>query len=172
MSERSETGRSTEQAPAARPLEAGDIPSVLALIDACYREFGLVLNLDDECESHLLDPGPYFRGHGGEFWVVPHHRRVMATAALVVHRDRPSPTGELKSMYVDQSWRRRGLGRRLVQMVIEAAQAAGCQELELWSDTRFSPAHAMYESLGFERVGHRELADSNNSSEYGYRRRI
>src|SRR5204863_4452395 len=98
------THEHTAHSPGARPLEDHDIPSVLALIDACYREYGLKLNLDDECESHLRDPGAYFRGHGGEFWVVPCEGRVIATGALVVHRERRAPVGELKSMYVDPSW--------------------------------------------------------------------
>lgn len=172
MNQRSESRDSTVPLPEVRPLADGDVPSVLALIDACYREYGLALNLEDECESHLLDPRPYFRGHGGEFWVIPHEGRVMATAALVVHADRTPPVGELKSMYVDRSWRQRGIGRRLVEIVLDAARAAGCGEMELWSDTRFEAAHAMYESVGFVRTGRRELKDSNNSAEFRFRRSL
>lgn len=157
-----------------RPIERGDEASVHALIALCYREYGLMLNLDDECEQHLHDPGAYFRAHGGEFWVVCDEAgAVRATVALTLHDAKESaPVAELKSMYVHPEWRRRGWGRRLAQLVMDEARARGCAEMELWSDTRFEAAHAMYESLGFERFGRRDIVDSNNSAEYGFRRRL
>lgn len=154
------------------PLESGQVGMVLELISRCYAEYALTLNLDDECEQHLRDPGAYFRGHGGEYWVVTDEAGVVrATAALDL---RPIGTGgakiaELKSMYVDHALRRRGVGRAMTRHVIEAARAAGCRVIELWSDTRFEAAHRMYESLGFERFDRRDIHDSNNSSEWGYR---
>ncbi|HBS29521.1 MAG TPA: N-acetyltransferase [Phycisphaerales bacterium] len=156
--------------PPPRPIVRGQEASVHALIDRCYREFGLALNLDDECESHLHDPGASFRAGGGEFWVLTDGSgEVRATVAISLDRGASPPGAELKSLYVDPSWRRRGLGRALTLWVVEAARVAGARELVLWSDTRFTPAHAMYESLGFARFGRRDIADSNNSSEWGYR---
>lgn len=156
-----------------RPIRREDEPAVFTLIDSCYRQYGLVLNLEDECEQHLRDPGGYFRGHGGEFWVVDAGGGVIiGTAALYLHQDRSPPVAELKSMYVDASRRRQGLGSRLTRMVMEEARRAGCRDMELWSDTRFTAAHAMYESLGFRRIGRRDLADSNNSAEFGFRREL
>lgn len=146
---------------------------MIALIDRCYREYGLALNLDDECEKHLADPGGYFRKHGGEFWVLTDDSgNVYATCALDIRAEDSRHIAELKSMYVDPSWRRRGIGRALTRHVMDAARRAGCARIELWSDTRFAAAHAMYESLGFERFGRREVADSNQSAEWGYRRTL
>lgn len=146
---------------------------MFALIGRCYQEYGFTLNLDDECEQHLRDPRAYFLAHGGDFWVLCDEAgTVVGTAALYLHADRRPPVAELKSMYVDSSQRRRGWGRRLTMMVMDAARAAGCREMELWSDTRFTAAHAMYESLGFERFGLREIVDSNNSKEFGFRRAL
>lgn len=155
-----------------RPIRPEDVPQVHALIGACYREYGLTMNLDDDCEKHIREPVGYFRAHGGEYWVVPVDGRVMATVAMTVDLGPVPPVAELKSMYVDRSLRRRGLGRRLVNLVLDAARAAGCGEVELWSDTRFEAAHAMYESVGFVRCGRRVLQDSNTSAEYGYRRAL
>ncbi|MCC6676136.1 MAG: GNAT family N-acetyltransferase [Phycisphaerales bacterium] len=159
--------------PGLRPIRREDEPAVISLIDRCYRQYGLILNLDDECEQHLRDPGAYFRSHGGDFWVVDDGAGgIMGTAALYVHSDRQPALGELKSMYVDPARRRQGLGSRLTRMVMARARAAGCRDMELWSDTRFDAAHAMYESLGFRRIGRRDLADSNNSAEFGFRRAL
>lgn len=155
------------------PVEQRDLPHVYALIGACYEEFGFTLNLGDECEQHLRDPRAYFRAHGGDYWVVRDEGGITrATAALYLHSEQAPPVAELKSMYVDHAWRRRGLGRTLTSMVMNEARQRGCAVMELWSDTRFVPAHRMYESLGFMRFGEREIDDSNNSVEFGYRREL
>jgi GNAT superfamily N-acetyltransferase len=156
---------------APRPVEPRDVPMVHALIDRCYREYGLALNLADACEAHLLDPGPHFRADGGEFWVMTDEGGVVrATAALALRLDRDPPEGELKSMYVDPAWRRRGVGRMLTRLAMGEALRRGARAMILWSDTRFEAAHRMYESLGFVRIGRRAIEDSNRSIEWGYRR--
>lgn len=151
-------------------LVDADVPGLIALIDVCYQGYGLRLNLSDPCEQHLQDPGAYCRKSGGEFWVVRDEAgHVRASAALHVHGEGADREGELKSMYVHPDWRRQGWGRRLTQLVMDEARRRGCSRMELWSDTRFDAAHAMYESLGFRRFGEREIEDSNDSREYGYR---
>lgn len=42
----------------------------------------------------------------------------------------------------------------------------------LWSDTRFEDAHRLYERLGFQRGGERELDDVNETTEYRYERAV
>jgi putative acetyltransferase len=162
--------REPASSPAPRPIRPGEEPGLHRLIAACYREYGLTLNLDDACEQHLRDPGAYFRAHGGEFWVVTDEAGlVRASAALDMHAGAAPPgPAELKSMYVDPAWRRRGWGRQLTRMVMDEAKRRGSQRMELWSDTRFLAAHAMYESLGFVRTGERDIDDSNSSREFGF----
>lgn len=150
------------------PLRDADVPSVLDLIADVYREYGMTLNLEDPAEQHLADPGTYFRSHDGEYWVVRDDQdddAIVATVAMLV----TAPgVAELKSLYVRPDCRRRGFGRHLTQQVIDAAKAQGCSMLVLWSDTRFDGAHALYESMGFTRVGQRDIEDSNASTEYGF----
>ncbi|MCA9297714.1 MAG: GNAT family N-acetyltransferase [Phycisphaerales bacterium] len=146
-----------------RPFRDEDLPGVLDLIGRCYAEYGLVLDLDDECEAHLHDLGGTFRPDG-EYWVID-DGGVIATVALRMHEG----IGELKSLYVDPGRRRTGLGARLTRLVIDEARARGASTLELWSDTRFEAAHALYRSLGFEAGGTRHLHDSNDSWELAFR---
>lgn len=60
---------------------------------------------------------------------------------------------ELKRLYVHPAHRGHGLGRALTETVVDAAAARRYETLALttppWSDT----AHALYDSLGFERTG-------------------
>lgn len=150
-----------------RPVIQEDVPGILKLIDGVYAEYDCVLNAEEE-EQHLLEPGPYFRAHGGEFWVLEENGRILATAAVMLHED----AGELKSLYVHASLRRQGWGRRLTNLAIEYARQSGKQKMILWSDTRFTDAHRLYRSLGFQEVGMRELHDSNNTVEYGFERAL
>lgn len=149
--------------PQLRPAIASDVPAVLKLIAEVYAEYDCVLNVEDD-EPHLRDPCQYFRKSGGEFWVVEEESVVKATVALFLHED----AGELKTLYVHRSLRRRGWGRRLVELAMSRALQSGRRKMILWSDTRFLEAHSLYRSLGFRQREVRELNDSNNSVEYGF----
>lgn len=146
-----------------RPAEAEDTEQVLALIGGVFREYGCVLDAKNE-DTHLLRPGPYFREHGGEFWVVTRGTHVIATIGIVLHPD----AGELRCLYVHRNARRCGLGRRLSEMAIEYARHRGRTRVFLWSDTRFGHAHQLYRAMGFHQTGSRELHDSNDTSEIGF----
>lgn len=57
----------------------------------------------------------------------------------------------------------------LIDRITGAAGAAGARRLMLWTDTRFTQAHAFYEALGFVRApGTRALDDISRSVEYRY----
>lgn len=150
-----------------RPTVPEDVPGILALIGEIYREYDCVLDAEGE-EPHLLEPGTYFRAHGGEFWVVEEEGRVRATVAVALH-DRE---GELKSLYVHPDLRRQGWGRRLTELAIDYARSRGRTRMILWSDTRFTRAHRLYRAMGFQETGIRELHDSNNTVEYGFEKSL
>jgi len=146
-----------------RPTVPADVPGILALIGEVYAEYDCVLDAERE-ERHLLEPGPYFHAHQGEFWVVEENGTIRATVAVMLHED----AGELKSLYVHPSLRRQGWGRRLTTLAIAYARSEGKRKMVLWSDTRFEDAHRLYRDMGFREMGVRELHDSNNSVEYGF----
>ncbi len=150
-----------------RPTAPADVPGILALVSEIYAEYGCVLDAEHE-DTHLLDPGAYFRSRGGEFWVVEVGGTIRATGAVALLPD----AGELRSLYVHRSLRRQGWGRKLTELAMQYAARAGRRRMILWTDTRFVAAHALYESLGFRRSGQRELHDSNQTREYGYEREL
>lgn len=146
-----------------RPTIPEDVPGILKLIGEIYAEYDCVLDIEGE-DRHLLAPGPYFRAHGGEFWVVEESGTVLATTAVKLHED----SGELKTLYVHTSLRRQGWGRRLTNLAMDYARAAGKLKMILWSDTRFGDAHRLYRNMGFREMGIRDLKDFNNTVEYGF----
>ena len=144
-----------------------DVPGIHKLIAGVYAEYDCVFDAERD-EHHLLEPGPYFRAHGGEFWVVEQDGVIRATCGVLLHED----AGELKTLYVHPSLRRRGLGRRLTNLAMDYARRRGKRKMILWSDTRFADAHRLYHSMGYRQIGTRELHDSNNSVEYGFERSL
>lgn len=60
---------------------------------------------------------------------------------------------EFRRLWVDPDARGNGVGRRLVETVIEYATDAGYDTLALATPPWSEAAHALYESLGFERTG-------------------
>ena len=150
-----------------RPAEPVDTPGIHALISLVYAEYGCILDVERD-ERHLIDPGAYFRSKDGQFWVVESAEGIAATGAVMIYPD----FAELKTLYVHPSIRRQGWARRLIDLAASHARQAGRIRLTLWSDTRFTTAHRVYESLGFRRTGYRELADLNNSREFGYEKEL
>jgi len=152
-----------------RPLTNFDTLRLHVLISQCYEQYGMTFSLDDPAESHLIDPVVTFDRN---VWCIDPEKTLpdgalLASAALSITRDRTA--AEIKAIYVHPSARRQGLGRRMTQHCIDHAVRQSIPTTTLWSDTRFTAAHALYASMGFQRTGERKCFDLNNSREFGYR---
>jgi GNAT superfamily N-acetyltransferase len=60
---------------------------------------------------------------------------------------------EVKRMFVDASWRGRGVGRALLETLIEGARARGYDTLRLGTLEDMTAAQSLYHSLGFAPIG-------------------
>jgi len=63
------------------------------------------------------------------------------------------PEAELHNMAVDQTAKRQGIGRLLLSALIQTAQGRGVEVIHLEVRAGNAPAIALYEGLGFQRVG-------------------
>ena len=68
------------------------------------------------------------------------------------------------SMYVDPAFQRRGVGRRLMQAVLEAAKESGYKETTLRVLTANQRAQEFYETLGWEKDLDADIAGSANET--------
>ena len=68
----------------------------------------------------------------------------------------PDYDAELLSMHLLPAWRRRGIGERLLSVVMSALEQRGVESLFLWTLEKNLPAHKFYEKLGGVRVGRRD----------------
>jgi putative acetyltransferase len=163
-----------------RPARDEDSTGVIALIAAVFAEYpGCVLDVDLE-EPELRAPASSFDG----FWVLETEApppgdgatrspggsvcvpRIVGCIGLGLHGRGPA---ELKKLYLARELRGRGLGARLVAHVELEARRRGATHIELWTDTRFTTAHAVYRRLGYSATGaQRELHDLSATVEDHY----
>ncbi|SFR70835.1 putative acetyltransferase [Agromyces sp. CF514] len=82
------------------------------------------------------------------FWAVADGDDLLGCVAL---KQLSPEHGELKSMRTDAAARGRGLGRRLLEHVLDEARARGYARVSLETGTEpfFAPARALYEKAGF-----------------------
>lgn len=139
-------------------------------------------------------PGPANALHrlGGEFLVMEDERgRIAACVAVDFPNVRSVPPAELDAsgrgrrtpdqgriaelhrLYVRPDCRKRGIAAKLVARVEALAREQGAGLMILWSDTRFSDAHRLYQRLGYEQAATtRELGDISGTTEYHFAKRL
>jgi GNAT superfamily N-acetyltransferase len=104
-------------------------------------------------------PGPYVPPAGG-IWIAETAERAIGCVAL---KPATNEAAEVKRMFVEAGWRGRGVGRALMNELIEGARLRGYIRLRLGTLDDMLEAQALYASLGFspvERYRQDELIDT------------
>ena len=76
----------------------------------------------------------------------------LTAAGIACVRTIGAQIAEIKRMYVRPAFRRRGIGRALVDTAIKEMQTAGYSTLRLDSARFMTDAHAVYRSFGFREI--------------------
>ncbi|MGK7950480.1 MAG: GNAT family N-acetyltransferase [Xenococcaceae cyanobacterium] len=72
----------------------------------------------------------------------------------IIHNDlHDRPFALMEDVYVDESYRGKGIGSKLVNRVIEIAKEANCYKLIATSRTSRPLVHQLYQRLGFSQYG-------------------
>jgi len=71
---------------------------------------------------------------------------------------RASPFAWCDDMFVDPRWRRRGIGRSLMERVVELADTRGCSNILVATGESEQAAHDFYEDLDFRAMPWRVLS--------------
>ena len=75
--------------------------------------------------------------------------------------------------WVDPRWRRRGVGRQLVDAALAWAASRGADHLRLWVDDTNPPAAAFYRALGFAPTGESQpVSEGSEDRQSGFERRV
>ena len=129
-----------------RHFMSGDEDAFRTLNEEWIRHY-FVLEAKD-MES-LLNPQSKILDHGGKILMAFQHGEPIGCCALMAIA--PGEF-EVAKMTVKQSLRGAGLGRQLLQRVIDEARTLGARRLYLETNHTLTPAIRLYESLGFEHL--------------------
>ena len=72
---------------------------------------------------------------------------------------RGTPSGIIEDVVVDEKFRSKGIGRKMMEYAMDRCREKGCYKLVLSSNLRRDRAHRFYESLGFKKHGYSFLIE-------------
>jgi putative acetyltransferase len=125
-----------------------------AAVRDLWREYWKSLGLPDDFQGFGEEskglPGVY--GTVGGALLLAESRRETTPAGTIALRRLNDRSGEVKRLYLRPAFRGRGLGRYLLENVIERARAIGYEALYADTLPSMTDALALYERMGFERV--------------------
>jgi amino-acid N-acetyltransferase len=119
--------------PQVRAAAIGDVPTIHHLLEIYASKGNLLPRTMNELYRHLRD-----------FFVVEINNRVVACAALEIFTE---DLGEVRSLVVDEAHERQGLGRLLVDRIVEEARTIGLRRL-----MALTYVPAFFHKLGFQTV--------------------
>jgi putative acetyltransferase len=108
-----------------------------------------LFTIEESDRKTLDDPFGAVVDRGGDVLIVRDGDEIIGCAALVRSRD---GVFELSKMAVTPAARGRGIGRRLIEAVIDRARELGAVTLFLGSSTKLPNAVHLYEAFGFVHV--------------------
>ena len=133
-----------------RPATNDDLLAIRAVLFSVRCEFG-VADESGKGDKDLNDlERNYFEG-GGVFEIIEDRssNRIVGCAGL---RPRSLRRAELCKMYILKSARGQGLGKRLLEDLLEAARRGGFAEVWLKTNSVLTVANSLYEKYEFQPV--------------------
>lgn len=112
------------------------------------RDYGIEFDVEAMVRSDLLDAHK-FHPPDGRFYLV-YYRDQLAGVGCLKRLDQDA--AEIQRMYVPPAFRGKGIGRAIVNRLIEDARSIGYRQLRLESLEFLDAAHSLYRSVGFHEI--------------------
>jgi L-amino acid N-acyltransferase YncA len=136
-----------------RPATEDDIPRILEL----YHELTMITTKVEQDLSTSLDDyrrvfAEISSDHRHELLVAEYEGEVVGTVALYIIPNLShgaTPYALVENVVVNHKYRRKGIGKKLMEYTIVRAKQEGCHRIELCSSKRRKEAHRLYRSVGF-----------------------
>jgi len=133
-------------------IRCAESPGDLAALRELWREYWKSIDLPDDFQGFGEElaglPGVY-SAEGGALLLAWSGETPAGTIALRRLNDR---AGEVKRLYLRPAFRGKGLGRQLLENVIERARAIGYEAIYADTLPGMTDALTLYARLGFENV--------------------
>jgi ribosomal protein S18 acetylase RimI-like enzyme len=99
----------------------------------------------------LLSQDALVRSEDAPTYVAERNGVVVGMVTLCVFGTLTGPKAYLDHLVVASNWRRRGIGRALMEHAIEQARVSGASRIDLTANTEKQALRALYRSLGFQK---------------------
>jgi len=137
-----------------RTFQSGDEEAFQTLNQAWIEEY---FTLEQKDRETLGDPRKHILAKGGHILMAERGGQQIGCCALI---KRPDSSYEVAKMTVAESERGKGLGRRLLEYVVEFARSNSIPALYLETNTKFAGAIRIYEAVGFRHLPAEKIAKS------------
>lgn len=146
-----------------RNIQQSDNDALAKLIRSVFEEYHapLLNTVYDDLRTQTMFEN--FQHPRCEYFVVEYEGEVLGGCGYFPTEGLPEGYAELVKFYFSPKLRGKGMGKKLMQQVIEAARTAGYSNLYIESFTEFSHAVSMYEKLGFKHIPNR-LGNSGHTA--------
>lgn len=121
------------------------------ILEGLGEHFGYI---DETCNPDIDDIDRIYIKSGNLFIVACLNCELVGTGGLI---GETKETGRLVRMSVDKSYRKKGIGRKIVEYLIVEARKRGYKRAVLSTEVDWIPAIALYESCGFKEYGRNEV---------------
>lgn len=127
------------------------------ILDIQQNEFGVKITKEEQPD--LSNISAFYQKNGGNFWIALDGAKVVGTIALV---DIGNNQGALRKMFVHQNYRGKefGIASRLLNLLIDWANAQEISEIYLGTTSKFLAAHRFYEKNGFSEISRSSLPEA------------
>ena len=137
-----------------RLAKESDLPRILEL----YHELSMITTESEQHSSTSWDDyrrvfAEISNNPRRELLVAEYEGEVVGTVALFIIPNLShgaTPYALVENLVVNHKYRRKGIGKKLMEYTIVRAKQEGCHRIELCSDKRRKEAHRLYRSVGFE----------------------
>jgi GNAT superfamily N-acetyltransferase len=112
------------------------------------KEYGVRADIQSMLDQDLRELGKFLPPYG-RLLLAECDGQVVGLACMKRIREE---IGEIKRMYVRPEYRRRGIGRALLEALTAEARAIGYLRMRLDSTRFMAEAHSLYRSVGFQEI--------------------
>ncbi|MBU0516673.1 MAG: GNAT family N-acetyltransferase [Proteobacteria bacterium] len=125
-----------------------------------HQHWGFDLSFETQVGGDLAEFFGRFEDRTDHFQAAREQKK-LAGAIAIDGALRQTEGARLRWFIVDEPWRGRGLGRRLIRDAVEFCRRAGHDRVFLWTFAGLDPARRLYEAHGFQ------LTEKHRVSQWG-----
>ncbi len=121
---------------------------VQLLHDTAFQEYGISIDMSAIIQMFMMGVDAYYPPHG-RIYLAKYDGEIAGVGCL---KKIDCDIGEIKRMYVRPEYRRKGIGKAILDQLIAGARLIGYIKIRLDSPKAFSASHNLYQSRGFQFV--------------------